>query len=372
MNDLSKALMVLNGLPHVGPVTLNRLLGAFDGDAVKVMQAGRKALLKVAGVGPKIAGTLKGWRQHFDLRRELEILNQHNASFLTFKDGGYPELLKQISDPPIGLYSRGVLELERLRFIAIVGTRQPTLYGQKQAGRFAARLAGAGYCVVSGLARGIDATAHIGALDAGGATVGVLGCGLDVVYPQENAGLYDHIFREGLVLSEFPFGRGADRQTFPMRNRVVAGMCEAVVVVESGSNGGSLITARFAGEQGRQVFVLPGRVDQSTSAGCHQLIRDGATLVTCAEDVIDELGAVGSDVLKLQREVEGANRELPQDLSSGEGRVLEALEGGEVLLLEDVASRTELPVHEVAASMMMLELKRLVAKRADGRFERRG
>ena len=149
---------------------------------------------------------MKGWRQYFDLRQELEILNQHNASFLTFQDGGYPELLKQISDPPIGLYSRGVLELERLRYIAIVGTRQPTLYGQKQAGRFAARLAGAGYCVVSGLARGIDAAAQHGALDTGGATIGVLSCGLDVVYPKRMRVCTIASLGRGLVLSEFPFG----------------------------------------------------------------------------------------------------------------------------------------------------------------------
>lgn len=372
MNNQEKALLVLNGLPHVGPITLNRLLDAFDGDAVEVMQAGRKALMKVPGVGPKIAGTLSGWREHFDLGRELDLLNGQGAQFLTVQGGGYPDLLKQISDPPIGLYGRGVLELEGRRCIAIVGTRRPTLYGQKQAGRFAARFAGAGFCIVSGLARGVDAAAHVGALDAGGATVGVLGCGLDVVYPRENAELYARMFREALVLSEFSFGRGADRQTFPMRNRVVAGLCEAVVVVESGCAGGSMITARFAGEQGRQVFVLPGRVDQPSSAGCHQLIRDGATLVTCAEDVLEELGAVGQGILDLQREVEGERRQLPQNLSEGEGRVLEALEGGEVLLLEEVAGRCGARVQEVAASLMMLELTRLVSKRADGRFERRG
>jgi len=149
-------------------------------------------------------------------------------------------------------------------------------------------------------------------------------------------------------------------------------MCEAVVVVESAKSGGSMITARFAGEQGRQVFALPGRVDQSSSAGCHQLIRDGATLVTCAEDILDELGSVGQGMIDLQMEVEGEKLKVAQELSELEGRVYAVLDAGELLLLEEVAGRAEVQVQEAASSLMMLELKRLVVKRADGRFERRG
>jgi len=372
LSDEGKALLVLNGLPHVGPITLNRLMNAFDGDAVKLMQSEAKVLMEVEGVGPKIAGTLSGWRKHFNLKRELTLLKNHKVDFVTWKDEGYPSVLRQIPDPPIGLYKCGLLSLGKVRCIGIVGTRKATLYGQKQAGRIAARLAQAGYCIVSGMARGIDAAAHRGALDAGGATVGVLGCGPDIVYPPENADLYGRMRSGGSLVSEFPFGRGADRQTFPMRNRLVAGMCEAVVVVESAKSGGSMITARFAGEQGRQVFALPGRVDQSSSAGCHQLIRDGATLVTCTEDILDELGSVGQGMIDLQMEVEGEKLKVAQELSELEGRVYAVLDAGELLLLEEVSGRAEVQVQEAASSLMMLELKRLVVKRADGRFERRG
>ena len=202
------------------------------------------------------------------------------ATFITPRDVGYPRLLKEIHDPPIGLYRKGVYDFAQ-PCVAIVGSRRTTLYGQSVAKKLAADLARLGFCIVSGLARGIDTAAHEGALSVGGKTAAVLGCGIDIVYPPENLALYRRIEAEGAILSEFPFGRRADRQSFPMRNRVVAGIAEAVVVVETDVSGGSMITARFAGEQGRLIFAVPGRIDQNTSAGCHQLIRDGATLLTC-------------------------------------------------------------------------------------------
>ena len=173
--------------------------------------------------------------------------------------------------------------------IAVVGSRRTTLYGQSVAKKLGSDLARLGFCVVSGLARGIDTAAHEGALSVGGKTAAVLGCGIDIVYPPENLDLYRRIVETGAVLSEFPFGRKADKQTFPMRNRVVAGISEAVVVVESDVQGGAMITARFAGEQGRLIYAVPGRIDQPTSHGCHQLIRDGATLFTGIDDILNEL-----------------------------------------------------------------------------------
>jgi DNA processing protein len=203
--------------------------------------------------------------------------------------------------------------------------------------------------------------------------VGVLGCGIDVVYPPENQGLYRRIASEGALLSEFPLGRRADRQTFPMRNRLVAGMCEAVVVVESAMKGGSLITARQAGEQGRSVFAFPGRVDQETSAGCHALVRDGAVLVTCAEDILDDLlGGGRQGVLDLQIEVEGKRQEAGiAELAGDEKKVYGALEDGATLGLEEIANTAGVEARVAAVTLMSLELKRLVAKRLDGKFERR-
>ena len=310
LSNHEKALLVLNGLPHIGPITLTRLLEKFDGDAVALMQASGKDLQSVEGVGKKIAETLKDWREHFDLNVELKRMGELGVKFVASNSEEYPLLLGKIPDPPIGLYKRGDLSLKGVRCISIVGTRRPTLYGQRIAKKVAGRLARAGFCIVSGLARGVDAAAHEGALELGGKTVGVLGCGIDIVYPPENKDLYERMMREGAILSEFPLGRPADRQTFPMRNRIVAGMCEAVIVVESARKGGSLITARMAGEQGRNVYAFPGRVDQETSAGCHELIRDGAGLVTCAEDILEDLGAEGQGLLDLQLDLPSRGRRL--------------------------------------------------------------
>ena len=292
-----QALLILNGLPVVGPVMLRRLLDTFENDPIAVLSADRQKLLQVQGIGEKAASVLTNWSEHFDLNREVERMKASGIRFLAQTDEFFPPTLCETYDPPIGLYWKGKYNVDR-PCVAIVGTRRGTLYGLGVAKRFASELARLGFCIVSGMARGTDTAAHEGALDVGGKTVAVFGCGLDIVYPPENLELYKRIAAEGAVASEFPFGRRADRQTFPMRNRVVAGMCEAVIVVESDVAGGSMITARFAGEQGRQIMAVPGRIDQTSSAGCHQLIRDGATMVTSVDDILDELRytrPIGSD-----------------------------------------------------------------------------
>lgn len=285
----SQAFLVLNALPHIGPITANRLLAACGDDPVAVLAAATETLRAVRGVGPVIAETLAGWRTHVDPVAEERGLRECGAAFLAAADEGYPPLLREIHDPPIGLYCRGRYEPGRT-CVAIVGSRRTTQYGLATARRLGGELARRGFCVVSGLARGIDTAAHEGALEAGGGTVAVLGTGIDVVYPPENRVLTERIAREGALLSEFRLGRPADRQSFAMRNRIVAGMSAAIVVVESDVDGGSMITARFAADQGRVVLAVPGRIDQPTSAGCHQLIRDGAVLLTSVEDVVGELG----------------------------------------------------------------------------------
>jgi DNA processing protein len=209
----------------------------------------------------------------------------------------------------------------------------------------------------------------------GGKTAGVVGCGIDIIYPPENLELYRQIEATGAVLSEFPFGRRADRQSFPMRNRVVAGMCEATIVVESDVNGGAMITARFAGEYGRLIFAVPGRIDQPSSAGCHQLIRDGATLLTGVDDLLSELSYL--DGLRPQAIPEPSatrlgTRSLEQlDLSVEETAVFGAFTGGEILSSDALVAKTGLASAQISAALMMLELKRLIAKRSDGSFEAR-
>lgn len=364
--------MVLNDLPNIGPISLNRLLAEFNGDPVAILHATKARLESVRGIGPESSSALMNWRSHFDLAREEERLLRAGAAFLTGRDEAYPTLLREIHDPPIGLYAKGSGTAGQ-PCIAIVGSRRTTLYGQTVARSLGAKLAQLGFCVVSGLARGIDTAAHEGALSVGGRTVAVLGTGIDIVYPPENLDLYRRVAEAGAVFTEFPFGRKADRQSFAMRNRIVSGMSQAVVVVESDVSGGAMITARFAGEQGRLLYAVPGRIDQATSAGCHQLIRDGATLLTSVDDILGELNYL--DGLRPaaipQQNTASVLEQVTADLSEPERAVLSQLRGGAILGVDALAAATTLPVAELSAALMLLELKRRVVKRADGAFEAR-
>ena len=366
-----QALLVLNALPNIGPITLNRLLDELGGDPCAVFTTERRRIESVKGVGPVISATVAAWREHFDLAREEERMAKSGVDFITTRDAGYPRLLKEIHDPPIGLYRKGRYEFGR-PCIAIVGSRRTTLYGQATAKRLGAELARLGFCVVSGLARGIDTAAHDGALSVGGKTAAVLGTGIDLIYPPENLELYRRIEAEGAILAEFPFGRRADRQSFAMRNRIVAGMSEAVVVVESDVDGGAMITARFAGEQGRLIFAVPGRIDQNSSAGCHQLIRDGATLLTSVDDILSELNYLGGlRPTAIGEKPADVAAGRPANLTEEEARVFECFRGGGILTPDALAAQTALSAAQLSATLMMLELKRLIAKRADGAFEAR-
>lgn len=366
-----QAFLVLNALPNIGPITLNRLLAELGGDPRAVFTAERKRLETVKGVGPVIAETIAQWPAHLDLGREEAKMAQSGAVFITTRDPGYPKLLKEIHDPPIGLYRRGSYDFAA-PCVGIVGSRRTTLYGLATARKLAGELARLGFCIVSGLARGIDTAAHEAAIEVGGKTAAVLGTGIDIIYPPENLELFRRIEATGAILSEFPFGRRADRQSFAMRNRIVAGMCQAIVVVETDVDGGAMITARFAGEQGRLIFAVPGRIDQNTSAGCHQLIRDGATLLTSVDDVLSELsyleGLAPAPVSPKPADV-AAGR--PANLTPDETQIFECFRGGAILALDTLASTTGLPTAQLSATLMMLELKRVVAKRADGTFEAR-
>jgi len=365
-----QALLVLNALPNIGPITTNRLIDTLGGDPRHIFAANSKTLQAVRGVGPVIADYLLHWEEHFNLDREEDRLAKAGAEFITARDPHYPTALREIHDPPIGLYQKGSYRWDRPG-VAIVGSRRTTLYGQTVAKRFAGELARAGFCVISGLARGIDTAAHEGALEAGGATAAVLGTGIDLVYPPENIDLYRRVEAGGAIVSEFPFGRRADRQSFAMRNRIVSGLCAAVVVVESDVDGGSMITAKFAGEQGRTVFAVPGRIDQPTSAGCHQLIRDGAILCTGVDDILAELQTLPGLHPAARRGTGNAGagaKPLPA-LTEPESKAYAAFAGGEMLTLDALGEKTGLPYAELAPALMMLELKKLVTKRLDGTYE---
>jgi DNA processing protein len=366
-----QAFLVLNALPNIGPITLTRLLAELGDDPRAVFAAGARRLEAVRGVGPAISGTIANWGEHFDLVKEEERMAHATTDFVTQRDAYYPRLLREIDSAPIGLYRKGTYDFSQPS-VAIVGSRRTTLYGQSVAKKLGADLARLGFCVVSGLARGIDTAAHEGALSVGGKTVAVLGNGIDIIYPAENLNLYRQIAETGAVVSEFPFTRRADKQSFAMRNRIVAGMCDAVVVVESDVAGGSMITARFAGEQGRLIFAVPGRIDQATSAGCHQLIRDGATLLTGVDDILSELNYLdGLRPAAIPEKTAGGTVLAASNLTPEEAQVYACFAGGAMVSIDAVSAQTGLPTAQLSATLMMLELKRLIAKRADGTFEAR-
>lgn len=284
---------------------------------------------------------------------------------MTFLDEGYPESLKHIDDAPIVLYVVGNLPQDSECLVAIVGSRNATLYGLGMAERFAGELAEMGVVIISGLARGIDAAAHRGCLKSGGRTVAVLGCGLDVIYPVENRKLYEEIRQKGVIISEFPFGTDPLPFNFPRRNRIVSGLSAAVLVVEANIKSGALITAEFAVEQGKDVFAIPGRVDSPQSGGPHHLIRQGAKLVISVGDILEELAV--EPIVSSNPEVPGQPRPLG-DLGIQEARMMEILREGE-FSMDELETRTGLSVPLLIPTLLSLQIRRLVREKPGKIYE---
>ena len=359
--DSREALVALNLLPDIGPVRVRNLLSRF-GSAQAVLAATQADLSQVDKVGFKAANNIIRWRELIDLDGELRRIDQFGANIVTTDDSEYPALLRQIYDPPLVLYVRGTLRPEDAYAIAMVGTRQSTLYGRQTAERLARQLAASGVTVVSGGARGIDSASHEGALQSGGRTIAVLGTGLDIVYPAENVKLYQRIAEQGAVITQFPFGRKGDKQSFPIRNRIVAGMTQGTVVVEANRASGALITANFAAEYGRTVYAVPGRVDSPRSAGCHDLIKDGAQLCESAEDVLAEFAHLQA--------IEPEEPEIPMPtLSHPEQQVFHVLTHEE-MQQDEIIRRSELPAAQVSVILLQLEMKKLVQQHPGRLFTR--
>ena len=353
--------MALNLLPDIGPVRVRNLLSRF-GSAQAVLAATQADLSQVDKVGFKAANNIIRWRELIDLDGELRRIDQFGANIVTTDDSDYPALLRQIYDPPLVLYVRGTLRPEDAYAIAMVGTRQSTLYGRQTAERLARQLAASGVTVVSGGARGIDSASHEGALQSGGRTIAVLGTGLDIVYPAENVKLYQRIAEQGAVITQFPFGRKGDKQSFPIRNRIVAGMTQGTAVVEANRASGALITANFATEYGRTVYAVPGRVDSPRSAGCHDLIKDGAQLCESAEDVLAEFAHLQA--------IEPEESELPMPtLSHPEQQIFNVLTHEE-MQQDEIIRRSELPAAQVSVALLQLEMKKLIEQHPGRLFTR--
>ena len=341
----------LKAVPGIGNVAFRRLLERFDTPEA-ALKASPTSFAGIRGMTPAtIKGINNGDWQRF-AEEECRRLEASSARLVTYISHDYPKSLFEIPDPPPFLYIKGELRSQELS-IAIVGSRRATSYGLLTTGKLAERLASHGVCVVSGMARGIDTAAHRGALQAGGRSIGVLGCGVDRIYPPENRSLFEEMAGKGCLVSEFPLGTLPLAENFPRRNRIISGLSRGVLVVEAAEKSGSLITAQYALEHGRDVFAVPGNISFATSRGCNRLIKQGAKLVDCVEDILEELpgGALASGGAPL---FQPSPRTFA--LTPKEAAIYELL-ARSPLHIDDIISQTELTAGEVSSMLLHLELK---------------
>lgn len=375
--------LTLKMIPGVGTTLFIRLLSRF-GTPADVLRASEAALAEV--VGPKLAERIRAYRDVVDVGLQARLLEQYGGSLFTMDDSAYPLRLAEIYDPPLVLFTRGSLVEADHQAVALVGTRKPTAYGARMARNLAYELASRGITVVSGMAEGIDTAAHEGAMEAGGRTIAVLGCGVDIVYPPSNAELMHRIIQHGAVVSSFEMGVKPSKGHFPYRNRIISGLSMGTVVVEAPIGSGALITARNAAEQGREVYAVPGEAGAYNSRGPHALIREGAKLVETAQDILVEL------------DIEAANRQparatAPRDVVAPppaprpaapatksaskpqpaanvtplERAVLDVLHS-DGSFVDEIAAAARMSVSEALSSLTMLELKGLVRQLSGKRF----
>ena len=333
----------------VGSARITRLLERFD--SLEAAWHASEREIRAAGLPSDIVEEILIERRRIDPEHETAVLARHDVTALTLEDDDYPRLLRHIPLPPPVLYVRGNLLPTDELAIGVVGTRRATAYGTDMTARISRGLAQAGVTLVSGLALGIDTVAHRVAVETGSRTIAVFGCGLDTIYPHQNRHLAEQIVENGALVSEYPMGTKPDARNFPVRNRIISGLSRGVVVIEAPSRSGALITTSFAADQGRDVFAVPGSALSSASAGCHELIRNGATLVTSADQILDHL-----DVARVEVQTQ-ARLLLPETPSE---RTLYEIVGAEPRHVNELSIESGLPIHETSGTLLALELKGLV------------
>ncbi|MSN27009.1 MAG: DNA-protecting protein DprA [Geobacter sp.] len=341
----------LKAVPGIGNVLFRRLLERFETPEA-ALSASRPSLSGVRGITASIIDEISAgaWRRFAE--EECRRLENSGARLVRFTSDDYPKVLFQIPDPPPFIYVKGSLFPGDVS-IAVVGSRRATSYGIMTTGKLSGELASHGVCVVSGLARGVDTAAHKGALQAGGRTIGVLGCGIDKIYPPENRSLFEEMAQKGCLISEYPLGTMPLAENFPRRNRIISGLSCGVLVIEAAENSGSLITAQYALEHGRDVFAVPGNISFATSRGCNRLIKQGAKLVDCVEDILEELPGrerLTSDA-PLFQSTPRSFALLPKEAAIYELLIRSPLH------IDDIISQTELTAGEVSSMLLHLELK---------------
>jgi DNA processing protein len=355
-------LLALHLVPGLGPRLTKALLERF-GSAAAVLRASPAQLMEVPHIGSKLAHALSEAMRRLDVAGELELIERHHVRLLALGMPEYPGPLASIYDPPQLLFIRGTWMARDSEAVAIVGSRQCSSYGKRVAERLAGGLAGAGFTIVSGLARGIDGAAHRGALNAGGRTVAVLAGGLSKIYPPEHADLARDVEGAGAVLSESSMTMEPMAHMFPARNRIISGLCRAVVIVEAAQRSGALITARHAAEQGRTVFAVPGNIDSVSSGGTSQLIRNGAILIRGVDDIVEELNGVAAGSAP-------ARAETPADLDDNQRKIWEFL-ADQPRHIDEMTRHLQLAIAEVTRTLTILELKKIVRRLPGNLYERR-
>lgn len=355
--------LALNMVPGVGPITYRHLIDRFK-DPKRVFAASRSQLAEIGGIGERTIRAIKESQVEALAAEELKRLADLGGTIITLRDEGYPKNLLEIYDPPPVLYVRGEADLRDQLMIAIVGSRRGSYYGRTVTKRISKELAQAGVTVVSGMARGIDTAAHIGALEGKGRTIAVMGCGIDVVYPPENRRLFSEIIAHGAVISEFPLGTKPEGKNFPRRNRIISGMSLGVVIVEATVESGSLITASHALDQGREVFAVPGNVGIATSMGTNRLIKEGARLVEGAGDILAEL----LPQLKGNIPAARAKDELPS-LSETEEAIIQLL-SHTPMHIDEISRMSRIEISRVSTILLELELKGMISQLGGKMFVR--
>lgn len=339
-------------VPGIGSRRFNRLLEMYD-SPINVWKASDEDIMARADkLGKNVACNIIHYRHERYLKEAAKSLQIPGVRVIIPTDAEYPWILKQIYDPPAVLYCRGNYMDFSKPTISIVGSRNPTKYGRQIAEKIAFELASAGVTIISGLARGIDTMAHLGALRAKGNTIAVMGSGIDVIYPPENKKIFSDIEMHGTIISEYPPGTRPLPGNFPARNRIISGLSNGVLVVEAGSKSGALITVDFALEQGREVYAIPGNIDSSQSMGTNNILKQGAKLVTSAEDILEDLDIKGNSSIKM-------SSAAPIQLDIFETQVYNALEEGEKHL-EELASITNMDIAKLNAVLTMMEIKGIV------------
>lgn len=355
MNDLLPWLTLMR-VSGIGNLLFYRLITHF-GSPKRALNASAASLKEVHGISHRVAASITRQRATDEERREIDRCRQKGFHIITQHDPRYPALLLHIPDPPPVLYCHGELDGAAC-YIAVVGSRKATSYGLSSTRRLSRGLSAGGISVVSGMARGIDSAAHHGALDGGGRTIAVLGSGLERIYPAENRKLYQRIADNGAVISEFPLDAGPEPHHFPQRNRIISGMSLGTVVVEAAKRSGSLITARLAAEQGREVFAVPGSIQSATARGAHQLIKQGATLVETTEDIIKEvapqIGLQDNSMQTVDKDKGVAVASFA--LTDTEREIWEAI-GPYPTHIDDLARRSGQKMAALTAALCQLEIK---------------